>query len=165
MAAARDLIASARRPLALVSSWGSNEEFAAFAAAFGSRVRAFVKPDRAPKPGEVVEDALLIRADKNPNTTGALALFPVWDGEFHDEVGASVSADGKPYHPYSVFTSRQSGKAGLVICNYDEKQAVTVQASLDSGASLQRWRLVDGSDWEPIGAGIVIPACSAVVVL
>jgi NADH-quinone oxidoreductase subunit G len=35
----------------------------------------YVRQDRQPEPGEVVEDALLIRADKNPNGTGARARF------------------------------------------------------------------------------------------
>jgi len=35
----------------------------------------FVKPDHVPQPGEPLEDGLLIRADKNPNTAGATALF------------------------------------------------------------------------------------------
>ncbi len=73
---ARVLIASARRPVALVSSWGSNEEIAAFRAALGARVSAFVKADWQPVPGERVEDELLIKADKNPNSKAALALFP-----------------------------------------------------------------------------------------
>ncbi|MGE0358756.1 MAG: 2Fe-2S iron-sulfur cluster-binding protein [Burkholderiales bacterium] len=72
---ARSLIAAARKPVALVSSWGSNEELAAFRAAFGERLDARVKADHAPEPGEVVEDAILIRADKNPNTAGAKAIF------------------------------------------------------------------------------------------
>jgi NADH-quinone oxidoreductase subunit G len=75
IARARDLIAAARRPVAAISSWGSNEELAAFKAAFGSRLEAFVKADHQPEPGEVVEDSLLIRADKNPNAAGAAALF------------------------------------------------------------------------------------------
>ena len=75
IAQARSLLAAARRPVAVVSSWGSNEELAAFKAAFGTRIDAFVKADHLPEPGEVVEDSLLIRADKNPNTTGAAALF------------------------------------------------------------------------------------------
>jgi NADH-quinone oxidoreductase subunit G len=75
VAQARSLIAAARRPVAVVSSWGSNEELAAFKAAFGTRLAAFVKADHQPEPGEVVEDALLIRADKNPNAAGARALF------------------------------------------------------------------------------------------
>jgi NADH-quinone oxidoreductase subunit G len=73
--AARGLLAGARRPAALVSSWGSNEELAAFAAALGPRVAAFVKHDRQPEPGERIADQLLIRADKNPNRTTAHALF------------------------------------------------------------------------------------------
>ena len=73
--AARRLLEGARRPVALVSSWGSNEELEAFQRAFGGRVRAFVKEDSAPAPGETVEDDLLIRADKNPNTAAARALF------------------------------------------------------------------------------------------
>ena len=45
IAAARALIAAAKRPVALVSSWGSNEELAAFKTALGDRVSR-VKPDR-----------------------------------------------------------------------------------------------------------------------
>ncbi len=73
--AARRLIADARRPVALVSTWGSNEELAAFKAALGHRVECFVKDDHRPAPGEVVEDDLLIRADKNPNGRLARELF------------------------------------------------------------------------------------------
>ncbi len=76
---ARILIERARRPVAFVSSWGSNEELAAFASALGSRFSVRVKRDWAPQPGEVIEDDLLIRADKNPNTSAALALFSARD--------------------------------------------------------------------------------------
>jgi len=83
--AARRLIAAAKHPVALVSSWGSNEELAAFAGALGGRLRAFVKPDHVPEPGEPVEDNILIRADKNPNRTAAGKLFgnapPAFDTE------------------------------------------------------------------------------------
>jgi NADH-quinone oxidoreductase subunit G len=75
LAQARSLLASARKPVAVVSSWGSNEELAAFKAALGSRFTTFVKADHEPQAGEVLEDAILIRADKNPNTAGARALF------------------------------------------------------------------------------------------
>jgi NADH-quinone oxidoreductase subunit G len=76
IASARDLIAKARRPLALVSSWGSNEELAAFKASLASRFACRVKADHQPEPGEVIEDDLLIKADKNPNGRAAHALFP-----------------------------------------------------------------------------------------
>jgi NADH-quinone oxidoreductase subunit G len=74
-AAARRLIDEARRPAALVSSWGSNEELAAFKSAVGGRFTCFVKADHQPLPGEVLQDDLLIRADKNPNTATARELF------------------------------------------------------------------------------------------
>ena len=74
-AEARRLIAAASRPVALVSSWGSNEELDAFKAALGSAFTCFVKPDHQPEPGEVLEDDVLIRADKNPNTARARELF------------------------------------------------------------------------------------------
>ena len=80
--AARDLMASALRPAALVSSWGSNEELAAFEGAFSGRFECRVKDDWQPLPGEVVEDDFLIRADKNPNNAAARARFPAWDGTF-----------------------------------------------------------------------------------
>jgi len=83
--AARRLLTAAKHPVALVSSWGSNEELAAFAGALGGRLRAFVKPDHVPEPGEPIEDNILIRADKNPNATAAGKLFgnapPAFDTE------------------------------------------------------------------------------------
>ena len=76
LASARALIAAAKRPVALVSNWASNEELAAFNAAFGQRMACHVKADWLPQPGERLEDDLLIRPDKNPNSAGARALFP-----------------------------------------------------------------------------------------
>jgi NADH-quinone oxidoreductase subunit G len=75
LAVARRLIEAAKKPVALVSNWGSNEELAAFKAAFGERFACFVKHDWQPAAGEVVEDDVLIRADKNPNTATAQSLF------------------------------------------------------------------------------------------
>jgi NADH-quinone oxidoreductase subunit G len=73
--AARALIAAARRPAALVSNWGSNEELAAFKRHLGALFAASVKIDVEPEPDERIADELLIRPDKNPNTAGARALF------------------------------------------------------------------------------------------
>jgi NADH-quinone oxidoreductase subunit G len=81
IARAAGFVQNARRVVALVSSWGSNEELEAFAAAFaprlGGAVTAYAKADHVPQPGEVVEDHLLIKADKNPNLTAATARFPL----------------------------------------------------------------------------------------
>jgi NADH-quinone oxidoreductase subunit G len=73
--AARGLLDAAQRPVALVSSWGSNEELARFKEALGTRCTSFVKADHVAVEGETVADDFLIRADKNPNTTAARALF------------------------------------------------------------------------------------------
>jgi NADH-quinone oxidoreductase subunit G len=78
---ARRLIESAKRPVALLSNWGSNEELDAFERALGARFEAFYKIDRVPEPGEVVEDDLLIRADKNPNTAAARTRFAPFEGD------------------------------------------------------------------------------------
>jgi NADH-quinone oxidoreductase subunit G len=80
IAAVRELVAGARHPVALVSSWGSNEELAAFDDALGRRFTCFVKQDWHPLPGERIEDDFLIRADKNPNSAAALARFAAWNG-------------------------------------------------------------------------------------
>ena len=77
--AARALIDQAQRPAALVSSWASNEELHAFRVHMADRFAAYVKADHRPAPGEVLQDDLLLRADKNPNTAGARELFPALD--------------------------------------------------------------------------------------
>ncbi len=74
-----ELLATAQAPVALVSSWGSNEELAAFDGALAHRVTAYAKEDEAARPGEPVEDRFLIRRDKNPNGTAARALYPAFD--------------------------------------------------------------------------------------
>jgi len=76
---ARRLIESAERPIALASTWGSNEELTAFSKALPNRFTVLTKQDWAPQPGERLDDDLLIRADKNPNTAAAKALFPQQD--------------------------------------------------------------------------------------
>ncbi|HQR22910.1 MAG TPA: 2Fe-2S iron-sulfur cluster-binding protein [Burkholderiaceae bacterium] len=75
IAIARSLVRKAQRPVALVSSWGSNEELAALKAALGDRFEYVIKSDCQAVPGEVVEDDLLIRADKNPNLKMAQQVF------------------------------------------------------------------------------------------
>ena len=80
-AAATALLGGAHKAVALVSSWGSNEELAAFREAFAGRLgrtmTAYAKPDHRPQPGEIVDDAVLIKPDKNPNLRGATAHFPL----------------------------------------------------------------------------------------
>ncbi|MDO9075320.1 MAG: 2Fe-2S iron-sulfur cluster-binding protein [Rubrivivax sp.] len=75
LAQARRLLAEARKPALLVSAHASNEELDVCKALLGGRVTAYVRQDVLPAAGEVLEDALLIRADKNPNSFGVQARF------------------------------------------------------------------------------------------
>lgn len=89
-----------------------------------------------------------------------------WDGEFQHEVGGVVSnAKGERHYPYSIFRNLKNGKFGMVICNYDETNSVTVKAVLDDGTELERYRLVDDPAWKDARDGIEIPALSAAVVI
>ncbi len=88
-----------------------------------------------------------------------------WDGEYRDQLGAQVKRAGLPFRPYSVFVSRASGKYALAIANYDDRETVTLEARLENGQALSRYRLVDDPTWRPAAPGIVIPPRSAVVVL
>ena len=45
------------------------------AKALGARLRIYVREDCHAAPGEVVEDNLLIKADKNPNSFGVRERF------------------------------------------------------------------------------------------
>jgi NADH-quinone oxidoreductase subunit G len=82
--AARRLIGAARHPVALVSNWGSNEELDAFKQHLGAIFHAFAKSDCQAEEGERIEDDLLIRADKNPNSAKARELFDHGVPEYHD---------------------------------------------------------------------------------
>ena len=88
-----------------------------------------------------------------------------WDGEFRHTVGASVTVDGAPHHPYAVFTDRRSGQPGMAIANYDDTRPITADYVLDGGGRLSRYRLVDDAAWGSPEDGIVIPPRSAAVVI
>lgn len=81
IAAAAELIASASKPVALVSSWSSNEELAAYNAMLAPSFTNYVKSDWLPVPGERIEDDVLIKPDKNPNGFAARALYPALPSE------------------------------------------------------------------------------------
>ncbi|MEO7998245.1 MAG: NADH-quinone oxidoreductase, partial [Gemmatimonadaceae bacterium] len=73
--AAAGMINIAKNAVALVSSWGSNEELAAYHSTLAPSFRNFVKADHLPLPGERIEDDVLIKADKNPNRFAARTMF------------------------------------------------------------------------------------------
>ena len=89
-----------------------------------------------------------------------------WDGEFRDAQGVEVTdSSGKAHSTYAVYVNSRNGKAGVVVCNYDDKQSITVYARPENGTALTRYRLVDGDEWLDAREGIVIPPYSAAVVV
>jgi NADH-quinone oxidoreductase subunit G len=100
LAEARRLLREAKNPAALVSAHASNEELTAFKSALGARMKVYARQDCQPAPGEVLEDGILIRADKNPNSFGVESQFGrnAYDaGAGHDVVllwGESASYEG-----------------------------------------------------------------------
>jgi len=69
------LLSQAKNPAILVSAHASNEELAALKSALWGKVVVYTRQDNTPQPGQVVEDSILIRGDKNPNSAGVQALF------------------------------------------------------------------------------------------
>jgi hypothetical protein len=88
-----------------------------------------------------------------------------WDGIFRDKQGAEVTCDGRPHHPYSVFTNRRTGRPGVVVANYDLDRSITVSVTLPEGSPLQRWRVVDDPVWHALGSSLTLPPVSAAVVV
>lgn len=79
--------------MALVSSWASNEELLAFQRTLASRFTCFVKADHTPAVGEVLQDELLIRADKNPNTRRAREFFGTRGSEPSHDLAVAFPPD------------------------------------------------------------------------
>ncbi|BCR05690.1 NADH dehydrogenase [Desulfuromonas versatilis] len=124
LALGRQLLSEAKKPAALVSAQASNEELAAFQAAFGERLSVYTRRDCQPALGEVLEDGWLIRADKNPNSRGVAELFGErpWTADAgHDLV--LVWGECVDYAPYgdprvihlAAFASGREAEAELFI--------------------------------------------------
>lgn len=92
----------------------------------------------------------------------------LWDAEFRDKVGASVTGvNGQAHHPYAVFWNHQTDQYAVVILNY-APEAISVQAQLDAQDDqqpLKRYRLVDDPTWHDADHQISIPPFSAAVLL
>jgi len=86
-----------------------------------------------------------------------------WDGEFRGGLGARVTTEGRPHHPYAVYLGARSRTPGLVVVNY-EPSAVALDLALD-GAGPLRWRTIDDPAWRPLAGALPLPPRSAAVVL
>jgi hypothetical protein len=93
-----------------------------------------------------------------------------WDGEYLDELGASVQADdGSAHHPYAVYVPADGGHPGVAVANHDDVSR-TLRVELDGFGEPLAAHLVAGDGWvlgrhDDGGTWFHIPASSAAVVL
>jgi hypothetical protein len=85
----------------------------------------------------------------------------LWEAEFRDTVGASVSADGS--HRYSVFV-KAGGRRAVVVVNMEFNKGITAQVSLPQAGKLTV-ATPEAPEAHPILRSLEIPARSAVVVM
>ncbi len=85
----------------------------------------------------------------------------LWDAEFRDTLGASVSANGSPH--YSVFVTA-TGKRAVVVVNTEFNRAITAEVELPHSGSLVV-ATPEQPDARPTTGTLQIPARSAAVVM
>ena len=85
----------------------------------------------------------------------------LWDAEFRDTVGATVTADGS--HRYSVFIAK-SGKRAVVVVNQEQNKTITANVHIANPK-----RLIAASpeqpEAHPSSGALTIPPRSAVVMM
>jgi hypothetical protein len=85
----------------------------------------------------------------------------LWDGDYRDTMGASVSANGS--HRYSVFTT-SAGKRAVVVINQEFNRQINAQVSLPNAGTLVV-ATPEVPEARPTSGAIQIPARSAAVVM
>jgi hypothetical protein len=85
----------------------------------------------------------------------------LWDADFRDTLGASISADGAS--KYSVFVTK-TGKRAVVIVNQEREKAITVRLDLPNSGSLVI-ATPESQDAQPTSGTVQIPPRSAAVVM
>ena len=56
----------------------------------------------------------------------------LWDGEFRDGLGGSVSRDGEPYDDYTVFRNLKTDKHAVVVANIDHEHSISVAVAIEA---------------------------------
>lgn len=85
----------------------------------------------------------------------------LWDGEYRDTVGASVSANGS--HRFSVFVA-PDGKRAVVVVNQEFNQPIVATVNLPHAGKLVV-ATPENPDAQPAAGTLQIPARSAAVVM
>lgn len=85
----------------------------------------------------------------------------IWDADFRDNLGASVSADGA--HRHTVFVTA-SGKRSVIVVNQELSKPITARVSLPQAGALAV-ATPEEQDLKPTSGTLAIPARSAAVVM
>jgi hypothetical protein len=85
----------------------------------------------------------------------------LWDAEFRDTLGASVTSDGA--HRYSVFVT-SGGKRAVVVVNQEAEKALSVQVKLPNAGHLTT-ATPEQPEAQPTSGALQVPARSAAVVM
>lgn len=85
----------------------------------------------------------------------------IWDAEFRDTLGATVTADGE--HRHSVFLA-SGGKRSVVVINQERRRAISARIELPNPGKLSAVSPED-PDLRPSSGTVRIPARSAIVLM
>lgn len=89
----------------------------------------------------------------------------LWDAAFRDILGASVTVDGAPHKPYSVFVNPKSGKRAVAIANHDPAREIEAHVALDGGAGRLVVAMPEKPDAVASKGTAAIPPRSVVVLM
>ncbi|WP_164821571.1 DUF6259 domain-containing protein, partial [Paenibacillus koleovorans] len=65
----------------------------------------------------------------------------LWEAEYRDQLGARVTAEGKPHEVYSVFVNPVTSKRAVVVCNHRADRAIEIDVELEESGG-RAFRLV-----------------------
>jgi hypothetical protein len=85
----------------------------------------------------------------------------IWDAEFRDTLGATVTADG--FHRYAVYAAG-NGKRAIIIASLETGKSINAKLALPNAGSLVA-ATPEKPDSQPISDSFAIPARSAVVIM
>ena len=89
-----------------------------------------------------------------------------WDGEYRDELGASVhTSTGEKHYPFAVFAPRDGSHPGIAVANHTA-EPVRLKVAIDGSTERLALHLIDGAGWVPAHDNWVeLPADSAGILL
>ena len=116
--------------------------------------------------GRLQEFPLTVRYGQQVDSLRRRYRDYLWDAEFRDTVGATVTESGRPYAHYSVFRDTRTGKRAIVLVNFDYHRNLRLKVRLP-GAQPDGLVVVrpEAPDPQPYPGAAELPPNSAAVVL